>query len=73
MLEDKRKRVMTNYFQSIFLDPLLLFNEGSKESYGKLTKFITTLKYMSLNISLVESLDKTSGYSKFIKDLVIMK
>ncbi|XP_015170077.1 uncharacterized protein [Solanum tuberosum] len=40
---------------------------------GKFTKFITMLKHLSVNISLVEALEQMPGYAKFMKDLVTKK
>ncbi|XP_049364346.1 uncharacterized protein LOC125829127 [Solanum verrucosum] len=44
-----------------------------KAEDGKFTKFITMLKQLSVNIPLVEALEKMPGYAKFMKDLVTKK
>ena len=40
---------------------------------GKYQCFITMLKQLSINISLVEALEQMPGYAKFMKDLVMKK
>ena len=40
---------------------------------GKYRRFITMLKQLSINVPLVEALEQTPGYSKFVKDLVTNK
>ncbi|XP_049400065.1 uncharacterized protein LOC125864194 [Solanum stenotomum] len=47
------------------------FKKKAKD--GKFTKFITMLKQLSVNIPLVEVLEKMPGYAKFTKDLVTKK
>ncbi|XP_015169946.1 uncharacterized protein [Solanum tuberosum] len=44
-----------------------------KVEYGKFAKFITMLRQLSVNIPLVEALEKMPGYAKFMKDLVTKK
>ncbi|KAK4721433.1 hypothetical protein R3W88_011666 [Solanum pinnatisectum] len=44
-----------------------------KDEDGKLTKFITMLKQLSVNIPLVEAFELRPGYAKFMKDLVKKK
>ncbi|KAK4706409.1 hypothetical protein R3W88_034030 [Solanum pinnatisectum] len=39
----------------------------------KIPKFITMLKQLSVNVPLIEALEKIPGYAKFIKDLVTKK
>ncbi|XP_049344684.1 uncharacterized protein LOC125809056 [Solanum verrucosum] len=45
----------------------------NKTEEGKNCKFITMLKQLSINISLIEALEKMLGYAKFMKDLVTKK
>ena len=40
---------------------------------GKYRHFITMLKLLSMNVSLVEALEQMPGYAKFVKDLVTKK
>ena len=40
---------------------------------GKYRRFITMLKHLSINVPLVEALEKMPGYAKFMKDLVTKK
>ena len=42
-----------------------------KTEDGKYRPFITMLKQLSINVSLVEALEQMPGYAKFMKDLVI--
>ncbi|XP_015161998.1 uncharacterized protein [Solanum tuberosum] len=44
-----------------------------KAEDGKFAKFIIMLRQLSVNIPLVEALEKILGYAKFMKDLVIKK
>ena len=41
-----------------------------KTEDGKYRRFITMLKQLSINVSLVEALEHMPGYAKFMKDLV---
>ena len=41
-----------------------------KTEDGKYQHFITMLKQLSINVSLIDDLEKMLGYSKFMKDLV---
>ena len=40
---------------------------------GKYRRFITMLKQLSINLPLVEALEQTPGYAKFMKDVVTKK
>ncbi|KAK4737224.1 hypothetical protein R3W88_000921 [Solanum pinnatisectum] len=40
---------------------------------GKYRRFITMVKQLSVNVQLIEALEKMSGYAKFMKDLVTKK
>ncbi|KAK4706629.1 hypothetical protein R3W88_033820 [Solanum pinnatisectum] len=40
---------------------------------GKYHRFIAMLKRLSINVPLIEALEKMSGYAKFMKDLVTKK
>ena len=44
-----------------------------KTEDGKYQRFITMLKLLSMNVSLVEALEQMPGYAKFVKDLVTKK
>ena len=44
-----------------------------KTEDGKYRRFITMLKLLSMNVSLVEALEQMPGYAKFVKDLVTKK
>ena len=44
-----------------------------KTEDGKYRRFITILKQLSINVPLVEALEKMPGYAKFMKDLVTKK
>ena len=44
-----------------------------KTEDGKYRRFITMLKQLSINVPLVEALEKMPGYAKFMKDLVTKK
>ncbi|XP_069145880.1 uncharacterized protein [Solanum lycopersicum] len=44
-----------------------------KTEDGKYRCFITMLKQLSINVTLVESLEQMPGYAKFMKDLVTKK
>ncbi|KAK4706944.1 hypothetical protein R3W88_033505 [Solanum pinnatisectum] len=44
-----------------------------KTEEGKYHRFITMLKKLSINVSLIEALKQMSGYAKFMKDLVTKK
>ncbi|XP_049373432.1 uncharacterized protein LOC125838412 [Solanum verrucosum] len=44
-----------------------------KTEEGKYRKFISMLKQLSINVSLIEGLEQMSGYAKFMKDLVTKK
>ena len=44
-----------------------------KANYGKYRRFITMLKYLSINVPLIEALEKMPGYAKFMKDTVTKK
>ena len=44
-----------------------------KTEDGKCRRFITMLKQHSINVPLVEALEKMPGYAKFRKDLVTKK
>ena len=44
-----------------------------KNEDGKYRRFITMLKQLSINVPLVEALEKMPGYAKFMKDLVTKK
>ncbi|XP_060216742.1 uncharacterized protein LOC132644182 [Lycium barbarum] len=50
--------------------PPFLQRLAKKADDGKFIKFIEKLKQLSINIPLLEALEKMSGYAKFIKDLV---
>ncbi|XP_055814536.1 uncharacterized protein LOC129884233 [Solanum dulcamara] len=53
--------------------PLFPYRLKKKAKDGKFLKFISILKEISINIPLVEALEKMPGYAKFIKDLVTKK
>ncbi|XP_049364537.1 uncharacterized protein LOC125829343 [Solanum verrucosum] len=44
-----------------------------KTEEGKYRKFISMLKQISINVPLIEALEKMPGYAKFMKDLVTKK
>ncbi|KAK4706614.1 hypothetical protein R3W88_033826 [Solanum pinnatisectum] len=44
-----------------------------KTEEGKYCRFITMLKQLSINVSLIEALEPIPGYAKFMKDLVTKK
>ncbi|XP_047251339.1 uncharacterized protein LOC124886562 [Capsicum annuum] len=44
-----------------------------KADNTKFSKFMAMLKQLTVNVSLVEALEKMSGYMKFMKDLVMKK
>ncbi|XP_049368331.1 uncharacterized protein LOC125833225 [Solanum verrucosum] len=44
-----------------------------KTEEGKYLRFISMLKPLSINVPLIEALEKLSGYAKFMKDLVTKK
>ena len=44
-----------------------------KTEDGKYQHFIRMLKYLSINVPLVEALELMPGYDKFMKDLVTKK
>ena len=44
-----------------------------KTQDGKYRRFITILKQLSINVPLVEALEKIPSFAKFIKDLVTKK
>ncbi|XP_049348532.1 uncharacterized protein LOC125813084 [Solanum verrucosum] len=44
-----------------------------KNEEGKYRRFITMLKQLSINVPLIEALEKMPGYIKFMKDLVTKK
>ena len=51
-----------------FLERLL-----KKTEDGKYWRFITMLKQLSINVTLVQVLEQMTGYAKFMKDLVTKK
>ncbi|KAK4737263.1 hypothetical protein R3W88_000960 [Solanum pinnatisectum] len=55
--------------------PLPPFSERfvKKTKEGKYRRFITILKKLSINVPLIEALEKMPGYAKFMKDLVTKK
>lgn len=55
------------------LGPPFPLRSKRKVEDGKFLKFIPMLKLLSVNISLVESLEKMLGYTKFMKGLVTKK
>ena len=44
-----------------------------KTEDGKYQRFIIMLKYLSINVLLIEDLEQMPGYAKFMKDMVIKK
>ena len=44
-----------------------------KTEDGKYWRFITMLKHLSINVPLVDALEKMPGYAMFLKDLVTKK
>ena len=44
-----------------------------KTEDGKYQHFITMLKQLSINVPLIEALEKMSGYAKFMKNMVTKK
>lgn len=44
-----------------------------KNEEEKYLRFIDMSKQLSINVLLIEALDKMPGYAKFMKDLVIKK
>ena len=46
---------------------------SEKTEDGKYRRFITILKQFSINVPLVEALEKIPGYAMFMKDMVTTK
>ena len=44
-----------------------------KTKDGKYRRFITTLKQVSINVTLIETLEQIPGYAKFMNDMVTKK
>lgn len=41
-----------------------------KKEDGKCWRFINILKYLSINVPLVDTLEQMPGYARFMKDMV---
>lgn len=57
-------------FESHYISSYIFSQRNQKDEEEKYHKFILMVKQLSLNISLVEELEKILGYAKFTIDLV---
>ncbi|KAK4707466.1 hypothetical protein R3W88_032958 [Solanum pinnatisectum] len=66
---EKEAKVTQNFFHMPRPPPPFPQRLVKKNEEGKYRRFITTLKQLSINIPLIEALEKMPMYEKFMKDL----